>query len=423
MRETRPGAFARGLVCRFCGEHRSDGPVSHCEACGGPLDVAYDLDRVRDEAPRPSPGGGARSLWRYGALLPAGPLEGAGALAGATPFLEAPRLARAIGASRVFVKNDGFGFPSLSFKDRVVATALAKANELRLRDVACPSTGNLANAVAALAASAGLRAHVFVPDSLEPGKIAGSAPYGAGLVRVRGTYDALWSLTNRIGPRHGAAIVNGTLRAYYGEGSKTLAFEVFESLGWRLPAHVVAPMAGGLLLTKVAQAAREAVRVGWVEEAPFRVHGAQARGCAPIVDAFARGRDRHEPVEPRTLCRSLAIGDPADGPSALRALRACGGTATAVADDAMIEGIELLAATEGIFGESAAGVTVAAARELLRTGAIPADEEIVLLVTGHGIKTHEVLGDRVRAGPTIDATEGAFEAYFRAAAGSEGSRS
>jgi threonine synthase len=395
-----PGPALTPLTCRLCGAKHPPAAAAVCEQCLGPLEPAYDPVRrlpTRDEiAARP------RSIWRYREWLP---ILGPPVLSldtGFTPLLEAPALAKALGVRRAWVKNDAVSHPSLSFKDRVVAVALNAARGLGLSTVGCASTGNLANAVAAQAARAGLAAWIFVPEDLEVGKIVGTEIYGPNLVRVRGTYDDVNRLCSQVADRFGWGIVNVNLRAYYGEGSKTMAFEIAEQLGWRVPDAVIAPMAGGSLLTKLGKGFAELSAASLVDGRAPRMYGAQAAGCAPIVNLVANGSDVIEPVVPRTIARSIAIGNPADGRFAAKAIRASGGDAAAVTDGELVEGIRLLARTAGVFTETAGGVTVAAAAKLAREGKLRAGDEVVLCITGNGLKTVEAVQPALGAAPVID---------------------
>ncbi|HVI96837.1 MAG TPA: threonine synthase [Anaeromyxobacter sp.] len=400
-----PGEVSRPalapLVCRRCGARFDAAPVAVCAECVGPLEPAYDparpLPTRREIESRP------RSIWRYREFLPILGAPAVSADTGFTPLVDAPALARALGVRRALVKNDAVSHPTLSFKDRVVAVALNAAVGLGLRTVGCASTGNLANAVAAQAARAGLAAWIFVPEDLEVGKIVGTAVYGARLVRVRGHYDDVNRLCAQVADRFGWGLVNLNLRSYYGEGSKTMAFEVAEQLGWRLPDAVVAPMAGGSLLTKLDKGFHELLGAGLVSGASPRMYGAQAEGCAPIVNLVATGGDAVTPVVPNTIARSIAIGNPADGPFAAAAIRSSGGTGQAVSDAELVDGIRLLAETTGVFTETAGGVTVAAARRLAREGKLRASDEVVLCITGNGLKTIEAIQPALPEAPVISA--------------------
>jgi threonine synthase len=394
-----PAPQLRALTCRECGASCPPAPVAVCERCLGPLEPAYDAARRlpgRDEiASRP------RSLWRYAEWLPLETAPVVSQDSGFTPLIDAPALARALGVRRALVKNDAVSHPTCSFKDRVVAVALNAAIGLGLRTVGCASTGNLANAVAAQAARAGLGAWIFIPEDLEIGKVIGTAVYGPRLVRVRGTYDDVNRLCAQVAERFGWGVVNVNLRGYYGEGSKTMAHEIAEQLGWRLPDAVVAPMAGGSLVTKLDKGFREFVAAGLVDGSAPRIYGAQASGCAPIVNLVASGGEKLEPVVPRTIARSIAIGNPADGRFAARAIRRSGGGAAAVDDVELVSGMRLLAETTGVFTETAGGVTVAAALKLSREGRLRASDEVVLCITGNGLKTVESVQPALPEAPVI----------------------
>ncbi|HUF36080.1 MAG TPA: threonine synthase [Gemmatimonadales bacterium] len=387
------------LACRLCGAAHAPAAAAICEECLGPLEPVYDPHRPLPDADtiaaRP------QSLWRYREWLP---FEGKPTLSldsGFTPLVESPALARHLGVARCWLKNDAVCHPSLSFKDRVVATALNAARALGLDVVGCASTGNLANAVAAQAARAGLPAWIFIPDDLELGKVVGALVYGPRLVRVRGTYDDVNRLCAQAADRFGWGLVNINLRSYYGEGSKTVTFEIAEQLGWRLPTAVVAPMAGGSLVTKLGKGFGEFLTAGLVEGPPPRLFGAQAAGCAPIVRLVESGGTRVEPVIPDTLARSIAIGNPADGRFAAEAIRGSGGWAAAVSDPDLVAGIRLLAETSGIFTETAGGATVAGALALARAGRLGPDDEVVLCITGNGLKTIEALQGALPEAPVI----------------------
>ena len=391
---------ARPLRCRNCGAERAPAPVAICDQCLGPLDPVYDPTRRLPD--RATIAGRAPSLWRYQEWLP---FDGEPVLSldtGFTPLVEAPALARRLGVAHAWVKNDTVCHPSLSFKDRVVAAAINAAAAFGLDTIGCASTGNLANAVAAHAARAGLKAWIFIPDELEAGKVVGTSVYGARLVRVRGTYDDVNGLCAQVADRFGWGVVNVNLRSYYGEGSKTVAYEVVEQLRWRLPSAVVAPMAGGSLLTKLRKGFGEFLDAGLVSGPAPRLYGAQAAGCAPIVRLVERGGGQIEPEIPQTICRSLAIGNPADGAFAARAIRETGGWAAAVSDDELVAGIRVLAEDVGVFGETAAGATTAAALALARAGRFRPDDELVLCITGHGLKTLEAVSGALAVAPVID---------------------
>ncbi len=394
-----PPLTARPLRCRSCGAESAPAPAAICGQCLGPLDPVYDPERALPD--RETIAGRAPSLWRYREWLP---FDGEPTLSldtGFTPLVDAPALARRLGVARAWIKNDTVSHPSLSFKDRVVAAAINAAAAFGLDTIGCASTGNLANAVAAHAARAGLTAWIFIPEELETAKVVGTSVYGARLVRVRGTYDDVNRLCAQVADRFGWGMVNVNLRAYYGEGSKTVAHEIAEQLGWRLPTAVVAPMAGGSLLSKLRKGFGEFLQAGLVHGQPPRLYGAQAAGCAPIVRLVERGGDAIEPEVPNTICRSLAIGNPADGAFAARAMRETGGWAAAVSDPELVEGIRFLAEDTGVFAETAGGVTAAGALALARAGRLQRQDEVVLCITGHGLKTLEAVQGAIAAAPVI----------------------
>ncbi len=386
-------------TCRLCGALYPAAAEAVCGECLGPLEPSYDPDRPLPDAATIS--ARPETLWRYREWLP---FEGEPVLSldsGFTPLVESPRLARALGVARLWLKNDAVCHPSLSFKDRVVASALNAARALGLDTVGCASTGNLANAVAAQAARAGFPAWIFIPHDLELGKVVGTAVYGPRLVRVRGTYDDVNRLCAQAADRYGWGLVNINLRGYYGEGSKTVAFEICEQLGWRAPTAVVAPMAGGSLVTKLDKGFAEFLSAGLVSGPAPRLFGAQAQGCAPIVRLVESGGDRLEPVVPATIARSIAIGNPADGRFAAEAIRRTGGWVAGVPDPEIVAGIRLLAETSGIFTETAGGATVAGALALARAGRLRPDDEVVLCITGNGLKTVEALQGALPESPVI----------------------
>jgi threonine synthase len=387
------------LQCVVCQAEYEPAPVAICERCLGPLEPVYPATRPLPD--RATISRRDHSLWRYSEFLP---FEGRPRLSldtGVTPLLDAPALARRLGVARLWLKNDSVSHPTLSFKDRVVATAINAAHALGLDTVACASTGNLANAVAAHAARAGLPAWVFIPHDLELAKVVATAVFAPRLVRVRGTYDDVNRLCAQAAERFKWGIVNVNLRSYYGEGSKTVAFEIAEQLGWRLPTAVVAPMAGGSLVTKIRKGFGEFLKAGLIAGRIPRLFGAQAAGCAPIVRLVQQKTEVLQPVIPNTIARSLAIGSPADGIFASRAIHETGGWAAAVSDDELSSGIRLLAQTSGVFAETAGGVTVAAALALAASGHLRPDDEVVLCITGNGLKTVDAVSDTLRDLPTI----------------------
>ena len=376
-----------GLRCRNCGHREEIGPSFVCPECFGPLEVVYDLEAIGDAIDRDTIGRRGPGIWRYRELLPVDRVPERGLPVGSTPLVRADRLGREIGLSRLWLKDDTRN-PTLSFKDRVVAVAAARAVEFGFDTLACASTGNLAGATAAAAAALGLRAFVFVPADLEQAKIEHALAYGATVVPVQGTYDDVNRLSLEIADEEGWAFVNVNIRPFYSEGSKSLAFEVAEQLGWRLPDAVVGPIASGSMFTKVAKGFRELVEVGLVEGRPVKFIGAQAEGCGPVASAFADGASTITPVrEPRTIVRSLAIGSPADGLASLELARSTGGSIEGVPDAATAEAMRQLGRLEGIQAETAGGVTVSAARQARERGVLDPDEEVVALVTGNGVKT------------------------------------
>ena len=384
---------ATSLRCRSCGqEHGLDG-VGACNTCWGPLEPVYDLDELRPRLTRERIAAGPPSLWRYGALLPVETPAEPRLPPGFTPLVEAPRLAEALGLRELYLKLDTAN-PTHSFKDRVVAVACAKAQELGLRTLACSSTGNLAAAVAARAAAEGLDAVVFCPAGLEREKLSATAAYGATIYEVLGSYDDCSRLTVELSFELPWAFVNVGLRAYYAEGSKTLAFEIAEQLGWRLPDAVVCPVASGALLTKLERGFGEFLELGLVQGAPPRLLGAQAQGCEPVAAAYREER-RVTPVRPRTTASSLAIGNPADGDFALASVRRSGGSFHSVPEDEIGPNMVLLAESSGVFGEAAAGICLGALRDALAQGSVAADGCVVLLVTGDGLKTPGPVADRI----------------------------
>ena len=388
----KPSPYFSNLKCRECGKLYPKEAIHVCDFDFGPLEAAYDYDAIGEVLTRQAIESRPQSMWRYRELLPIDGEPTVGMQVGFTPLVKADRLARELGVREVYVKNDTVNYPTLSFKDRVVSVALSRARELGFKVVACASTGNLANSVAANAASAGLKSYVLIPADLEQGKVLGSLVYGTNVVAIHGPYDQVNRLCSEIAGKYGWGFVNVNLRPYYAEGSKSMGFEICEQLGWRIPRHTVIPMASGSLLTKIHKAYSEFTKLGLVDAAPFSVHGAQATGCGPISQAMKRGTDIVKPVpKPETIVKSLAIGTPADGYYAIHAMRDTGGFAEDVTDDEVVEGIRLLAECEGIFAETAGGVTTACARKLIESGKIPRDEAVVLCITGHGLKTQEAV--------------------------------
>ncbi|MGI9032965.1 MAG: threonine synthase [Acidimicrobiales bacterium] len=403
--------FVEGLRCRECGRAFPAEALHVCEYCFGPLEVSYDYEAMAAATTRQSIAAGPTSIWRYANLLPAHNDGAVDLGAGFTPLVRADRLAAELGLGELWLKNDTVN-PTGSFKDRVVSVALARARELGFKVAACASTGNLANSVAAHAARAGMRHFVFIPADLEPAKIVTSAVYGHNLVAVDGSYDDVNRLCAELASEHPTwAFVNVNLRTYYAEGSKTLAHETAEQLGWEAPDHVVVPVASGSQLVKIAKGFTELHAVGLLREEPHvRISGAQAEGCSPVATAFAAGDHYVRPVKPDTIAKSLAIGNPADGIYALEAARSSGGEIAAVTDDEVVDGIVVLARTEGIFGETAAGVTVATLAKLAAKGTVRPDERVVAYITGNGLKTIDAVAPRVGPTATIAPTMEAFAA-------------
>ncbi len=386
--------FVRGLKCRICGKAYPKKPLNFCTDDFGPLEVDYDYDAIAEAISRAKIELRPNNMWRYRELLPLDGEPTVGAQVGGTPLVRADRLAEALGVERLWIKNDAVNFPTLSFKDRVVSVALSKAREFGFQTVGCASTGNLANSVAANAAAAGLEAYIFVPSDLERAKILGTSVYGAKVIGVNGTYDQVNRLCTQVAFKYGWGFVNINLRPFYAEGSKTMAFEIAEALGWRVPRNIVSPMAGGSLICKLQKAFQELHKVGLIDDPTCKIYGAQATGCNPITAMVKSGAEAHRPVrKPNTIAKSLAIGDPADGFFAAQVMRESGGWGEDVSDPEIAEAMVLLAKTEGIFAETAGGVTVAVTRKLLEQGRIPRDEEIVLCITGNGLKTQDAVSD------------------------------
>ncbi len=401
------------LRCNECGKSYGNQPLSGCPDCLAPLELHFDLDTVRGRFTRETVAAGPASIWRYKELLPVPEGYQPDLPVGFTPLLHARTLGKRIGASNLYLKNDAVCFPTLSFKDRVVSVALANAQAFGFTTVGCSSTGNLANSVAAQAARLGLKACILVPSDLEPAKILNTLVYGARLVRIDGNYDHVNRLCTLIADEYRWGLVNVNLRPYYAEGSKTVGYEIAEQLGWRLPDNVVVPMAGGSLIRKIRKAFAELIALGLVEHKDVRFFGAQATGCSPISHAVKNGWDHIEPQRPNTIARSLAIGNPADGPAASKMIRATGGWAEDVSDVEIVSGIQELAETEGIFTETAGGVTTAVAARLYSLGKISPDETTVLCITGNGLKTTDALEGRYPAERAVKPRLAEFDAYIR----------
>jgi threonine synthase len=401
-------SFARALRCRECSREYPIAPSHVCEFCFGPVEVAYDYDAIKQHISRARVEAGPVSLWRYADLLPADADRRVDLGAGYTPLLKADNLGRRLGLNQLYIKNDTLN-PTWSFKDRVVSVAATKAREFGFDTLACASTGNLANSVAAHAARAGMQSYVFIPSDLEAGKVLGSAIYAPNLVAVDGNYDQVNRLCAELGDKYGWAFVNINVRPYYSEGSKTLAYEVAEQLGWRAPDHCVVPIASGSQFTKIYKGYQELMKVGLIDERPVRMSGAQAEGCNPVAAAWQAGSLNFRPVKPKTIAKSLAIGNPADGYYSLVILRDTNGACPAVGDDEIVEGIKLLAEMEGVFAETAGGVTIACLKKMAEAGQIDADEVTVAYVTGGGLKTQEAVADHVIQPLHIEPTVESFE--------------
>ena len=406
-------SYVTGLKCRECKKEYPEEPLYVCEECFGPLEVTYDYERIRRNFPLAQIVSGPNSMWRYRALLPINEGPTVGSQVGFTPLIHAKRLGKHLGLNRLYLKDDTVNRPSLSFKDRVVAVAITKAVEFGFKTVACASTGNLANSLAAQATGAGLESVIFIPADLEEAKITGTLVYDSHVVAVRGAYDDVNRLCTEISSLYPWAFVNITLRPYYAEGSKTFGFEIAEQLGWRTPDHIIVPVAGCSLLTKIWKGFKELEILGWIEKNTAKIYAAQPSGCAPVSRAVKDGSDTIQPVKANTIAKSLAIGNPADGYYGLEAIRETGGYGEDVSDTEIIEGILLLARTEGIFAETAGGVVIGVTKKLVEQGRIGEDDFTVLAITGNGLKTQELLvgrtQQRLQIEPTLDGFMKKFE--------------
>ena len=399
----------KGLKCRECGRGYPSSPAHICEFCFGPLEVDYDYDALREVITRASIAAGPPSIWRYKDLLPIEGDVAVGHHVGFTPLMRSQNLAEELGLRELWIKNDSVCHPTWSFKDRVVSVAVTKAKEFGFDTVACASTGNLANSVAAHAAEARLKSYIFIPADLEQGKIVGTLVYHPTLVAVEGTYDEVNRLCSEVSDKYRWAFVNINIRPFYSEGSKTYGYEILEQLGWRAPDHIVVPCAGGSLITKIWKAIGEFAALGLIERPATRMHAAQAAGCGPIVTMIKKDTDVLTPERPNTIAKSLAIGNPADGYYAYRAVKESGGYGEHVTDEELVQGMLLLARTEGIFTETAGGVTVAVTKKLIETRVIPRDESVVICITGNGLKTPDVLHGRLDTHVTIRPSLSAFD--------------
>jgi threonine synthase len=407
-------SFVKGLKCRECGREYPAKLLSGCEDCFGPLEVDYDYDAIAKTITRDTIASRPRSIWKYQELLPLESSPVVGMATGGTPLTRAERLGRELGIDDLYLKNDAVNYPTLSFKDRVTAVAINKAIVFKLEAVGCASTGNLANSVAANAAAAGIPSIILIPENLEPSKVTATSIYGSRVFAVRGNYDDVNRLCSQIAERHPWGFVNVNLRPFYAEGSKTFGYEIVEQLGWKAPHNIVCPMAGGSLISKIHKGLKELERLGLLEgTANTRLFGAQATGCNPITDAVKRGTTDIRPVKPNTIAKSLAIGNPADGYFASRLIAQSGGWAEDVSDEEILRGISLLAETEGIYAETAGGVTVAVARKLIRQGQLGRKDVTVLAITGNGLKTQEAI--RLPRPQAIEPKLAAFEEAIKGA--------
>ncbi|MFQ5915483.1 MAG: threonine synthase [Nitrospinota bacterium] len=404
--------FVLGLRCRECGKEYPKEPLHVCDYCFGPLEIVYDYDGIRKAISRESIQAGPPSIWRYKDLLPVDGEPTVGLQVGMTPLTKVHRLGAALGLRNLYVKNDSVCCPTLSFKDRVVAVAVTKAREFGFDTVSCASTGNLANSVAAHAAEAGLKSVIFIPADLETAKIVGTLVYRPTLVGVSGVYDDVNRLCSEIASNYPWAFVNINIRPYYGDGSKTFGYEVMEQLGWRTPDHIIVPVAGSSLITKIWKAMKEFKDLGLIDEITARVHAAQATGCSPVTTAIKNGWDHFKPVRPNTIAKSIAIGNPADGYYGIQTVRESEGRGEDVTDEEIVDGIRLLAETEGIFTETAGGVTVGVTKKLVEQGVIRPDDLTLISITGNGLKTQEAVQDRVDRPLQIDAKFSSFQAMF-----------
>ena len=412
-------SWVKGLKCREtnCGKTYPVEPLQICANCFGKLEVDYDYEAIRKEISRDVIAARPKNMWRYREFLPIDSEPTVGFQVGFTPLVRARNLERALGHQEIYVKNDAVNYPTLSFKDRVVSVALSKAKEFNFDTVACATTGNLGNSLAAQSAQAGLKCFIFMPADLEQGKIVGTSVYGVNVIGIAGNYDSVNRFCTEIADRHRWGFVNINIRPYYAEGSKTFGYEIVEQLGWRVPKHIVVPMAGGSLITKIEKAIREFAATGLIDDAGTKVHGAQATGCNPISAAVKAGEEIFTPVKPNTIARSIAIGNPADGYYAIETIRRTGGWAEDATDEEIVGAIKLLAETEGIFTETAGGATLAATRKLIEQGRIASDESVVVSITGNGLKTSEALAGSLRERAVIEAKVADFETLLSALAG------
>ena len=404
--------FVKSLKCKECGEFYPKEPKHVCEMCFGPLEVVYDYEEIKKNFSKEKTASRAQNIWRYAELLPIDFEPTIGPQVGYTPLVRAKNLAKALGVDEIYIKNDAVCYPTLSFKDRVVSVALSKAKEFGFDTTGCASTGNLANSVASLSASGNLKSFILIPHNLERSKILNTIVYGANLIGVKGAYDDVNRLCSQIASEYNWAFVNINMRPYYSEGSKSFAFEVMEQLGWKAPKHIVVPMASGSLLTKIWKAVKEFEMIGIVKPADTKMYGAQATGCSPISTAFKNDWEMFKPVKPNTIAKSLAIGTPADGYYAMNIIRESGGAAEDVSDAEIVEAIKLLAKTEGIYTETAGGVTLGTTKKLINNGIIPRDEPIVVSITGNGLKTQDAVSTSLNEPEVINPTIEDFQELY-----------
>ncbi len=403
-------SYVKALRCKECGAEYPVEPRTVCDHDFGPVEVVYDYEAMKGKVTRASIEAGPRSLWRYKDLLPIAGEPRVGFRSGFTPLVKADRLAAELGVRELYLKDDSANYPTFSYKDRVVSVALTKAMEFGFDTVGCASTGNLAHSVAAHAAASGLRAFVMVPHDLEEGKMVGMTVFGPRVVRIEGNYDDVNRLCSQIADKYGWAIVNVNLRPFYTEGAKTHGHEIAEQMGWKLPRHTVVPVAGGTILPKIYKAYKEFIELGLVEDNRPAMYGAQAAGCNPVVKAIEEGEDLFAPQKPKTIAKSIAIGNPADGYYVIKDCRDSGGHGASATDPEILDAIKLLARTEGIFTEPAGGTTLACAIKLIQAGRIPRDESICVSITGNGLKTVEVMQGQFEQAPVIPAKMAEFDA-------------
>ena len=406
-------SYVKGLKCRECGRGYPKESLYVCEYCFGPLEVDYDYEGIKKKLTKEVIENRAKNLWRYRELLPLDGEPTCGLNAGFTPLIRAKNLEKALGVKELYIKDDSVNHPTLSFKDRVVAVALSKAKEFGFDTVACASTGNLANSVSAQAAIANLKRYIFIPADLELGKIVGTLIFNPILVAVEGNYDQVNRLCSEIATTHKWAFVNINIRPYYAEGSKTYGYEIAEQLGWKAPRNIIVPCAGGSLITKIWKGLKEFQKLGFLDKVDTRIYAAQATGCAPIVTGVKEDSDLIRPVKPNTIARSLAIGNPADGVYAFRTVKESGGWAEDVSDDEIVEAMKLLASTQGIFTETAGGVTLGVTKKLIEQGRIPKDESILVCITGNGLKTQEAVTEKIGKPIKINPNIASFEENVR----------